>query len=196
VLGFDIDAKDMAKQRIAGSNTSFENVSTDELEAHGVIDEPPEPAVIPPENASSAPPEEASGHTVTYPYTFTDLENTINSAFNLKDWLETTVGFDDVRVVYSGQGAHVYAFKDDPAYKLTMQSRKFLADSYIKEQLNIPLDAGVTWDESRVMRLPFSLHGDVNRVVREITSPSFDFRTANKTSPGALDPNTDNNSAG
>lgn len=166
VLAFDIDAKDVYKNVISDEDTSYDDVSKETVRETGVVDKEPVPSAI-----------EVNGEeqVTEYLYRYEDIRNALNYAFNLKEWLMDTVGFDEVRVYYSGQGAHVYAFKDDPYYKFTHQTRRFLT-VYIKDKLNIPIDDAVTWDSNRVMRLPCSLHSDVNRVVTEIESPDFDFR--------------------
>lgn len=172
VLAFDIDAKDVAKQSIAGGEQTYEDVSAEQVERSGIINEPPEPHTLPSEAATGS--SDGDDRVVEYEYRFQDIETALHQAFDLKEWLEDTVGFDDVRVFYTGQGAHIYAFKDDPYYRFTHQTRRFLT-TYIRERLRIPIDAAITWDRNRVMRLPFSLHTDVNRVVTEIESPDFDF---------------------
>lgn len=173
VLAFDIDAKDVAKQSIAGGNQSYSDVSKEQVVNSGIISEPPVPHTLPPQSVSGE--ENKESRTQEYEYRFEDIEKTLHYAFELKKWLQETVGFTDVRVFYSGQGAHVYAFDDDPYYQFTHQSRRFLT-TYIRERLRIPIDQAVTWDRQRVMRLPGSLHTSVNRVVTEIQSPDFDFK--------------------
>lgn len=174
VLAFDIDAKDIAKQEIATDQQSFNDITTDAIETTDIITTPPTTHNLSPENATSDA--NGNGTIQEYPYTFDHIEKTIKHAFKLKDWLENTVNFTEVRIFYSGQGTHVYAFKDDPLYKFTKQTRSFLV-TYIQEKLKIPVDGAVTWDQSRVMRLPYSLHTGVNRVMTEITTPNFDFKT-------------------
>lgn len=174
VLAFDIDAKDVAKQELASENQSFQDVSSEAVENTNIMTTPPTTHNLSPENAVGDA--NGNGSIQQYPYTYKHIEKTITYAFKLTDWLENTVEFSEVRIFYSGQGTHVYAFKDDPLYKYTKQSRSFLV-TYIQEKLGIPVDGAVTWDQSRVMRLPYSLHTGVNRVMTEITSPDFDFKT-------------------
>ncbi len=173
VLAFDIDAKDVAKQSIAGGDQTYEDVTDKQVENAGIISTPPTTDTLPPEAATGSV--AGSGSVATYKYRFEDIERTLHYAFELKRWLKDEIKFDEVRVFYSGQGAHVYARKDDPYYKYTLQTRRFLT-TYIRERLHIPIDEAVTWDRQRVMRLPYSLHTDVNRVVTEIDTPKFDFR--------------------
>lgn len=162
VLAFDIDAKDVAKSRIAPGNKSYQEVPGKALKQAGVVDNPPKPATV-------------NGYTAEYKYEFQDVRGALEYAFKLEEFLSDNIGFSDTRVYYSGQGAHVYARDSDPYYKYTFQSRKFLT-AYIQENLGIPIDDAVTWDQSRVMRMPCSLHADVNRVVTEVTSPDFNFQ--------------------
>lgn len=173
VLAFDIDAKDVAKQSIAEGEQSYSDVSKEQVVNAGIISEPPVAHTLPPQSVTGDPTEES--RTQEYAYRFEDIEKTLHYAFELQKWLQNTVEFDDVRVFYSGQGAHIYAFDDDPYYQFTHQSRRFLT-TYIRERLRIPIDQAVTWDRQRVMRLPGSLHTSVNRVVTEIHSPDFDFK--------------------
>jgi hypothetical protein len=181
VLAFDIDAKDVAKQAIAGDDQTFEDVTDEQVENSGIINMPPEPHFLPPEDSTGTA--NGDGNVAQYKYRFEDIERTLELAFDLKEWLVDKVEFPEVRVFYSGQGAHIYALEDDPKYKFTYQTRRFLT-TYIHERLNIPVDDAVTWDRNRVMRLPYSLHTDVSRVVTEIESPDFDFR--NDTQPAFL----------
>lgn len=172
VLAFDIDAKDIAKQSIADEDQSFEDVTNEQVENSGLVDQPPKLNVL---NTADEDPSTGERNVQTYPYRFEDIEQSIVKAFELKEWLTDTVGFSTVRIYYSGQGTHVYALDDDPYYKFTQQSRQYLT-AYIKERLQIPVDDAVTWDDARVIRLPGSLHSDVCRVVTEIESPEFNFR--------------------
>lgn len=173
VLAFDIDAKDVAKQSVAEGEQSYSDVPKEQVVNAGIVSEPPVPHTLPPQSVSGDESEES--RTQEYEYRFEDIEKTLQYAFELKTWLTENVGFDDVRVFYSGQGTHIYAFDDNPYYQFTHQSRRFLT-TYIRERLRIPIDQAVTWDRQRVMRLPGSLHTSVNRVVTEIHSPDFDFK--------------------
>ncbi len=173
VLAFDIDAKDVAKQRIAADHQTYKDVTDEQVENSGIVHEPPTAHTLPPEKATGSP--TGKGAAVAYPYEYSDIRKSLQYAFELRDWLLNNVGFDDVEVFYSGQGAHIYAFSDDPYYKYTHQARRFLV-TYIRERMHIPVDEAVTWDKNRVMRLPYSLHSDVNRVVTPVKSPAFDFQ--------------------
>ncbi|MFC7059916.1 hypothetical protein [Halovenus salina] len=120
--------------------------------------------------------ERTVSETVTneYAYEFQDIRKAIHNGFEIRDWLTDTVGFDSADVFYSGQGVHIFAKSDDPYLKLTHQSRKYIG-RYINERLGFPIDDEVTWDRSRVIRLPYSLHTEVNRIVTPISKRDFNF---------------------
>jgi hypothetical protein len=203
LLAFDIDAKDVAKENAENAVKSSEiDGEFDDVMQSMVLNETPTIGkytdILTPDNTTTSSANttddentdpDGDGHqsgitanppsTIPdneYEYRYKDIQQALEYAFTLKDWLASTVGFTDVRVFYSGQGAHVYALDDDPQYKFTHQTRKVLT-TYITERLHIPIDPEVTWDQRRVIRLPYSLHTDVSRVVTEIDSPDFDFRT-------------------
>ena len=158
-LVFDIDAKDVAADAVreAGDDRTDEEVRHDA----GIVDAPP----------------------TGYPYRYRDVDGAIDYAFDLAEWLESALDFSDTRVIYSGQGAHVYGLDDDRMHRYTEQSRKFLT-TVVSDRLGIPIDEQVTTDERRVVRMPHSLHADVSRVVTPIESREFDFRAAAR--PGFL----------
>jgi len=194
ILAFDIDAKDIAKHSIYDGDdlTDIEHkVGGDELVNNDIYSTEPtigehrwllrndgkdhipqhqdlsEAHRAPYTGLESVPDEE-------YAYRHENIEKTLLTAFEFKEWLTDIVGFNDVRVFYSGQGVHIYAFSEDPYLKLTHQSRKYLT-TYLQEQMHIPIDPAVTWDQRRVIRLPYSLHTDVSRLVVEVDSPRFDY---------------------
>jgi DNA primase catalytic subunit len=70
--------------------------------------------------------------------------------------------FSDVKIVYSGRGFHLHVF-DREALRMPRAERHRLALS-LKEK-GYPLDAWVTEGSMRLIRLPYSLHGMVSRVV-------------------------------
>jgi len=63
-----------------------------------------------------------------------------------------------------------------PEYRYSEVPRRHIATA-LEEMRDIPIDTPVTTDESRVIRLPYSLHAGVSRVVTPIESPDFDYRT-------------------
>lgn len=80
-----------------------------------------------------------------------------------------------LEVVYSGRGFHVHVL-DESAYGLTKGERTRIARTYGRRYA---LDEWVTSGEMRLIRLPFSLHGMVSRVVlpvprRDVEDFSYD----------------------
>ncbi|WP_114579231.1 DNA primase [Saliphagus sp. LR7] len=108
-----------------------------------------------------------------YPYAFEDLERVIEYGFETRDIFETEFNADETMVVYSGQGVHVYLLDDDPEHDYDEQSREVLND-FLIERYEIPIDPVVTADRSRLLRVPYSLHAEVCRIVQPIDSPAFD----------------------
>jgi DNA primase catalytic subunit len=82
----------------------------------------------------------------------------------LYEQLERTFG--DMRIVYSGRGFHIHVF-DEETLRWTRQKRSRLARRLKREQYHI--DAWVTSGGMRLIRLPYSLHGMVSRIVLPIT---------------------------
>lgn len=152
VLAFDIDAKDVAADEYRRPNDDRKRSQI--LEEEGVKDAAPE----------------------GYPYRFEHIQRTVDYAVELAGWLTERVDFEDVQVIYSGQGTHVYALDQDRYHRYTKQTREFLID-VVKEKRGIPIDEQVTPDDERVVRMPYSMHSDVTRVVTPVNSPDFDFRT-------------------
>ncbi|WP_302083328.1 DNA primase [Salinibaculum rarum] len=156
VLVFDIDAKDVAIEDHKQKNDPRRNKQI--AKEAGVRDKPP------------------LSEDQKFSYTWDDVQQSIQYGFELKTWLEDCLEFTDTEVFYSGQGTHVYALDEDASHHYTERTRKFLM-AYITEVLDIPVDTKVTPDDSRVMRLPYSLHADVSRIVTPVNSPAFDFRS-------------------
>ncbi|MFH1470476.1 MAG: DNA primase [Candidatus Micrarchaeota archaeon] len=82
--------------------------------------------------------------------------------------------FGRTEVVYSGRGYHVHVF-DRNAETLSIQERSELA----REMKNrgYYIDSWITEGSSRLIRLPYSLHGMVSRVVFPVKNsemPAFD----------------------
>lgn len=67
----------------------------------------------------------------------------------------------DLRIVYSGRGFHVHVF-DDEAFRLPRKERGRIAARYARRYA---IDEWVTSGEMRLIRLPYSLHGMVSRIV-------------------------------
>ncbi len=81
----------------------------------------------------------------------------------LKEWSRLTV-------VYSGRGFHVHVL-DEEAYRLTKAERSRVAARYGKR---FALDEWVTTGEMRLIRLPFTLHGMVSRLVLPVPRGMLD----------------------
>lgn len=157
VLAVDIDAKDIAAGRVASEapeGSSAPEASPSQLEAAGIFEQPP------------------SG----YPYAYADIEQALEYGFTVQDIFREAFGATETLVVYSGQGCHVYLLDTDRLHRYDEQSREVINDLLL-EEYGIPIDPVVTADRRRVMRLPYSLHADICRVVQPIESPDFDFRT-------------------
>ncbi len=70
--------------------------------------------------------------------------------------------FGELSIVYSGRGFHIHVF-DQEAYVLSRKERLRVARS--KKKKGFAIDEWVTAGEMRLIRLPFSLHGLVSRIV-------------------------------
>jgi len=113
-------------------------------------------------------------HPAGYPYRYEHIETAIEHAFTLSEWLESSMEFDDTRVVYAGTSAHVYGLDTDPFHQYDTESRKLLSHA-VRENLGISIDPQVTWDTDRMARMPYSLHTGISRIATPITSHDFDF---------------------
>jgi len=155
VLVVDIDAKDVALEYAKDAVDGDDEDTDDDLKRRaGVFDAPPE----------------------GFPYRFADLDQALEYGFEVKDYFESSLDTDATQVVYSGQGCHVYMHDPAPEYRYGEVPRRHIATA-LEEMKNIPIDTPVTTDESRVIRLPYSLHAGVSRVVTPIESPEFDYRS-------------------
>jgi DNA primase catalytic subunit len=81
-------------------------------------------------------------------------------AISLYEYLEKE--FSNLRIVYSGRGFHIHVF-DPKAYALSDKKRRELAQTVKKKGFGI--DEWVTAGDMRLIRLPYSLHGLVSRIV-------------------------------
>jgi len=70
--------------------------------------------------------------------------------------------FSQMRIVYSGRGFHLHIFDED-VYKWGYKKRKRFAERLKKQ--GFPIDDWVTSGSMRLIRLPYSLHGMVSRIV-------------------------------
>ncbi len=89
-----------------------------------------------------------------------ELDMVKQQAVSLHEYLETD--FHELKIVYSGRGFHIHVF-DKPAYVFSGKRRKEIARQVKKH--GFAIDEWVTAGEMRLIRLPFSLHGMVSRVV-------------------------------
>jgi DNA primase catalytic subunit len=89
-----------------------------------------------------------------------ELEMAKAQALSLHEYLERD--YQKMQIVYSGRGFHIHVF-DEKAYGLKEKERREIARSVKKK--GFAIDEWVTAGEMRLIRLPFSLHGLVSRVV-------------------------------
>jgi DNA primase catalytic subunit len=74
---------------------------------------------------------------------------------------ELSARWTRLQVVYSGRGFHVHVF-DDEAFRLSRKERSHIAARFARRYA---IDEWVTSGEMRLIRLPYSLHGMVSRIV-------------------------------
>lgn len=89
-----------------------------------------------------------------------ELDMIKEQTVSLYEYLEKQ--FSYMKIVYSGRGFHIHVF-DSTAYLLTIKQRRQIALKVKKEDFKI--DEWVTTGEMRLIRLPYSLHGLVSRIV-------------------------------
>jgi DNA primase small subunit len=89
-----------------------------------------------------------------------ELEMAKEQALSLHEYLEKD--YQKMQIVYSGRGFHIHVF-DEEAYLLKEKERREIARNVKKK--GFAIDEWVTAGEMRLIRLPFSLHGLVSRVV-------------------------------
>jgi DNA primase catalytic subunit len=89
-----------------------------------------------------------------------ELDIVREQAMELFEFLEH--GYSRLKIVYSGRGFHIHVF-DQEAYELTEKKRRNIARDV--KQRGFAIDEWVTAGEMRLIRLPYSLHGMVSRVV-------------------------------
>ncbi len=74
---------------------------------------------------------------------------------------ELSEGWSRLAAVFSGRGFHIHVLDED-AYRMTRRDRIRLAARFARRYA---IDEWVTTGEMRLIRLPYSLHGMVSRVV-------------------------------
>lgn len=154
LLFVDIDAKDVARIRALEQvdDDGYEN-REELLRKSGVL----------------------SAEPAGYPYTFEDIQRSLEYGFEVTSIFESDFEADETLVVYTGQGVHVYLLDTDAQHRYDAKSREVLNDLLV-EEYGIPIDPVVTADRRRLARLPYSLHSGVCRVVQPIETPQFDFQ--------------------
>jgi len=93
-------------------------------------------------------------------------------------------GFSKISFIYSGRGFHVKVH-DEGSEKLLFKKRREINDTL----KGLPIDRWVSGGFSKLMRLPFSLHGVVSRVVTPIDEgelEDFDSSKDERVIPGFL----------
>jgi hypothetical protein len=148
LLWIDIDAKDVARTRARTRYPDADNP----VEAAGILDADP----------------------TGYPYAFEDVRQAIQYGFDVESFFTEDLCAAETMVVYSGQGCHVYLLDDDPYHRYDEAAREIIND-VLTTDYEIPIDTVVTADQSRVARLPYSLHAGVSRIVTPISDPEYDF---------------------
>ena len=93
---------------------------------------------------------------------FCELEFRMVRDETLSLYEELKENFTSVRVVYSGRGFHIHVF-DEEAFTMSRKERKELAKEL--KAKGFPIDEWVTSGDMRLIRLPYSLHGMVSRIV-------------------------------
>jgi DNA primase catalytic subunit len=98
-----------------------------------------------------------------------ELDMVKQQAIGLYEHLERE--FANLRVVYSGRGYHIHVF-DSEAYGFSARKRRLIARDVKRKGFQI--DEWVTAGDMRLIRLPFSLHGLVSRVVVPVEKRELD----------------------
>ncbi len=105
---------------------------------------------------------------------FCELESNMVKEETLRLYEELEKEFSQLRVVYSGRGFHIHVFDREPFTWKRRQRRELALKLKTKGFL---IDEWVTTGGMRLIRLPYSLHGMVSRIVVPIDASelgSFD----------------------
>ncbi|RLG13356.1 MAG: hypothetical protein DRN71_04970 [Candidatus Nanohalarchaeota archaeon] len=106
-----------------------------------------------------------------YSFCTHQLEDSKSKTIQLYEHLKKQKNYTDMRIVYSGRGYHIHILDRD-TYTTPVKDRKKLADELKKK--GYPIDTWVTSGRIDLIRLPGSLHGLVNRIVKEIPIKELD----------------------
>lgn len=98
-----------------------------------------------------------------------ELNMVKSQAANLYEYLEKQ--FSNMKIVYSGRGFHIHVF-DSEAYAFSRKERRQIA-RIVKEK-GFQIDEWVTAGGMRLIRLPYSLHGLVSRIVLPVEKSELD----------------------
>jgi len=129
------------------------------------------------ENISKTKPKDTKEYTKV-------LKEAAQKSIELAELLRQQQGFNRISFVYSGRGFHVKVHDKDT------ETFSFKERTAINDTVNeFPIDRWVSGGFSKLMRLPFSLHGVVSRIpipIRESEMESFDPSTDERVIPGFL----------
>ncbi len=81
------------------------------------------------------------------------------------------IGFKKIGIIYSGRGFHVHVF-DKKASLLNVKQR----DQLNKKLKNYPIDPWVSRGYIRLIRMPYSLHGLVSKIVTPVNNRNFEIK--------------------
>jgi DNA primase catalytic subunit len=98
-----------------------------------------------------------------------ELEMVKEQAASLHEHLEAQ--FSSMKIVYSGRGFHIHVFGPE-AYALSNKERRQIAQKVKVKGFQI--DEWVTAGSMRLIRLPYSLHGLVSRIVVPVEKGELD----------------------
>ncbi len=93
---------------------------------------------------------------------FCEVELSMVKDQTVRLYEELSKSFSQLGIVYSGRGFHVHVF-DVESFGWGYEKRKVLAMDILRK--DFPIDEWVTSGGARWIRLPFSLHGMVSRIV-------------------------------
>ncbi len=99
-----------------------------------------------------------------YSFTEEEFQEARRRALKLYDFLEER--FKKIKIIYSGRGFHIVV-QDREAFEMSMEERERLIEK-LPVDLQEVIDPWVTRGNIRLLRLPYSLHGLVSRVVMPV----------------------------